>query len=116
VEIATNYRDEQGVYMLPEHAKFESGGNGLEAGIMEMYDRFMTRRLLIDCNLKQIFDEIRVYHRDENGLIVKKKDDLICAIRYAMMCRRFGEQRSEHQQDLKVITDYDPFNVPDYIQ
>ena len=112
VELATNYRDEQHVYMLPEHAKFESGSNGLEEGVLEMYDRFRTGRLLIDCNLKMIFDEIRTYHRDENGKIVKKKEDLLCAIRYAMMCRRYGEQLGAQQTERQFISDVDPLNMP----
>ena len=98
--------------MLPEHAKFESGSNGLEAGVMEMFDRLQTGRLLINCNLKPIFDELRVYHRDENGKIVKKKDDLICAIRYAMMCRRYGSQKRNQTTTVNTIYDYDPLNAP----
>jgi phage terminase large subunit-like protein len=113
MQIAANYRDEQGVDMLPQHAQFENGSIGLEAGVMEMYDRLQTGRLRVDRNLGIVFDEIRVYHRGEDGQIVKKKDDVLCAIRYAMMMRRYGIQRRRKATAIRVITDHDdPLNPP----
>lgn len=108
--MTANYRDEQGVYMLPQHAQFANGSIGLEDGIAEMFDRFQTGRLMINRNLFPIMDEMRTYHRDENGAIVKEKEDLICAIRYAMMSRRYGVQRRSSRPKDLTREDVDPLN------
>jgi phage terminase large subunit-like protein len=110
IQLADGYRD-QGIYMLPVHAQFDNGSNGLEAGLMEMLDRMQTGRLKINRNLPEILDEIRTYHRDE-GKIVNKDEDLICAIRYAMMMGRFALQRHRAFQHTETIADYDPFSPP----
>jgi hypothetical protein len=38
--------------------------------------------------LRDVFDEILQYHRDDKGKIVKIRDDLLDAIRYAYMMKR----------------------------
>jgi hypothetical protein len=38
---------------------------------------------------------LRTYHRDEDFRIVKQRDDLVSALRYAIMMRRQGRTRSE---------------------
>jgi len=38
--------------------------------------------------LRDVFDEILQYHRDDKGKIVKVRDDLLDAIRYAYMMKR----------------------------
>lgn len=86
LQLADQYR-QQGVTMLDEKATFEDGTNGVEAGVMEMLERFQTGRLKIASHLEQVFDEISGYHR-EKGRIVKERDDVLCAIRYAIMMRR----------------------------
>lgn len=83
-----------GFTMLRDHATHEAGGNGVEAGITEMYDRFETGRLLVDETLTDFFEEYRLYHR-KDGKIVKLQDDLICAIRYAIMMKRHAVSVSE---------------------
>ena len=83
-----------GFNMLKDHATHEAGGNGVEAGITEMYDRFETGRLLIDETITDFFEEFRLYHR-KDGKIVKLQDDLICAIRYAIMMKRFAVSATE---------------------
>lgn len=87
------YKD-QGLNMLPEHATFEDGGNGVEAGIAEMFDRMQTGRFKVFAHLLPWFEEFNLYHRKE-GLIVKEHDDLLAATRYAMMMRRFSKTRAD---------------------
>lgn len=87
-QLAAQYRD-QGLNMLAERATFEDGTNGVEAGVSEMLERMQTGRLRIASNLTDVFDEIRMYHR-ENGKLVKLMDDLLCAIRYGLMMLRFA--------------------------
>lgn len=88
-QIAAQYRA-QGVNMLPERATFEDGSHGVEAGISEMLDRMKTGRLKVAEHLNDWWEEFRLYHR-KNGLIVKERDDLMSATRYALMMLRFAE-------------------------
>lgn len=74
-----------GLKMLPEHAKFDDGSNGVEAGIMDMLDRMITGRFKVFKTCDMWLSERRMYHRDK-GKIIKLKDDLISASRYAVMC------------------------------
>jgi phage terminase large subunit-like protein len=76
-----------GLAMLFQHAQFEDGTNGVEAGITEMYERMETGRWKVFAHLADWFEEFELYHR-KDGLIVKLNDDLISASRYAMMMRR----------------------------
>lgn len=88
-ETAALYRD-AGFNMLYEHATHEVGGNGVEAGILEMHQRMKTGRLKVDKYLAQWFEEFRMYHR-KDGIIVKTRDHLMDATRYGIMMKRFAE-------------------------
>lgn len=85
-QLANQYR-EQGLGMLHERATFPDGSNGVEAGVMEMLDRMQTGRWKVFSTCGEWFEEFRLYHR-KDGLIVKERDDLISASRYAMMMLR----------------------------
>jgi hypothetical protein len=76
--------------MIGQRATFPDGTNGLEAGVAEMLDRMQTGRLKVFSTLSDWWEEFRMYHR-KDGLIVKMRDDLMSATRYAMMMRRFAE-------------------------
>jgi hypothetical protein len=76
-QLASLYKD-QGLNTLPERATFEDGGNGVEAGVIEMLDRMQTGRFKVFSHLKEWFDEFRLYHR-KDGKIVKERDDLLSA-------------------------------------
>src|SRR5262249_1103743 len=43
----------------------------------------------------ELIEELRNYHRDEDFRIVKQRDDLVSALRYAIMMRRLGKSMSE---------------------
>ncbi|MBI1275371.1 DNA packaging protein [bacterium] len=86
--LAAQYR-RNGLNMLPERATFEDGGDGVEAGVLEMLERMQTGRLKVFSHLADWWEEFRLYHR-KDGRIVKERDDLICATRYAMMMLRFA--------------------------
>lgn len=79
----------QGLNMLADKATFEDGGNGVEAGVMEMLDRMQTGRWKVFTTCGGWLGEFRLYHRIE-GLIEKIKDDRISASRYAYMMRRLA--------------------------
>jgi len=88
-DLAGQYRD-QGLNMLPERATFPDGGNGVEAGVIDMLDRMQTGRFKVFRDMEDWFSEFRTYHR-KDGRIVKERDDLLSATRYALMMRRFAE-------------------------
>lgn len=79
----------QGLKMLAEMATHPGGGNGLEAGVMDMLDRMKTGRWKVFATCGRWLQEFRLYHRVD-GLIVKERDDVISASRYAYMMRRFA--------------------------
>lgn len=87
-QLAAQYRL-QGLAMLPERATFEDGTNGVEAGVMELFDRMQTGRFKVFKHLNDWFEEFNLYHR-KDGQIVKSGDDLLCATRYAVMMKRFA--------------------------
>lgn len=89
-----DYYEEEGFWMLDEHAQWEDGGVGVWAGLVEINNLMKTGRFKIVRTLTDVFEEIRQYHTetksDGSVKIVKIKDDLISAIRYAYMMRRFA--------------------------
>jgi len=92
LQIAHIYRD-QGLRMLSDFAQFpDKRGIGVEAGLMEMAQRFDTGRLKVDRNLSQWIDEYRMYHRID-GKVVTLNEDLMCATRYGIMMLRYGLTR-----------------------
>jgi phage terminase large subunit-like protein len=78
-----------GLSMLFQHAQFEDGTNGVEAGITDMYERMETGRFKVFRHLSMWLEEFELYHR-RDGLIVKLNDDLISASRYALMMKRYA--------------------------
>lgn len=89
-QIAQQYRD-LGLNMISEHATFgDKRGNGVEAGLSEMLMRMETGRFKVDENLAEFFEEFRMYHR-KDGKVVKERDDILCAVRYAIMMLRFAQ-------------------------
>jgi hypothetical protein len=92
-QLADQYRA-QGLNMLHEHATHAKGGNGVEAGLMDMLDRMQTGRLKVFEHLNDWWEEFRLYHRSE-GKLVKERDDLMSATRYAVMMLRFAKINDE---------------------
>lgn len=81
-----------GLKMLAEQASHEEGGNGVEAGIMEMLERMRTERFKVFAGNNEWFEEFRTYHR-KDGKIVKEIDDLMAATRYAVMMLRYAKTK-----------------------
>jgi hypothetical protein len=99
-QLASIYKSHD-LNMLPERATHAEGGNGVEAGIMDMLERMQTNRFKVFANNSEWFEEFRMYHR-KDGKIVKLRDDLISSTRYAVMMLRFAEVQPssvEERQD-----------------
>lgn len=56
--------------------------NGVESGILEVWQRLSTGRLKIFKSLVSLKSEYRIYRRDEKGHIVKQNDHLMDTMRY----------------------------------
>lgn len=80
--------------MLPERATFDDGTNGVEAGISDMLQRMQTGRFKVFSTVGDWFEEFRLYHR-KDGRIVKERDDVISASRYALMMKRFARVKAD---------------------
>jgi len=63
----------------------EPAKNAVEAGIYEVWQALSTGKLKVFKSCRQWFEEFRLYRRDEKGKIVKTKDHLMDATRYAVM-------------------------------
>jgi phage terminase large subunit-like protein len=94
-----------GFKMLPKMASWPEvpdgnggtmgGGNSVEQGLYEIADKMRKGQFKVFSGLHDVFDEIRQYHRDEKEKIVKVRDDILDAIRYAYMMRRFAVRIGE---------------------
>ena len=113
--LAVQYREE-GVNLLREHftnppqtgMKEGSGGNSVEAGVMDMLTRFQTKRLKIFENQGKLMEELRMYHRKE-GKIVPMNDDVISALRYAVMSLRKARVRNTEPMQLESDSEFNLF-------
>jgi hypothetical protein len=92
VALKNQYR-KHGLKMLREHAHYEDErGNHREPGTIELYEWMRTGKFKVFSNLSQFFEEKRLYHR-KDGQIVAKYDDILSAVRYAFMMRRFARHK-----------------------
>lgn len=108
-QLAAQYAT-QGLKMLrakathpPEKGKPEgSGGNGVEAGLMDMLDRMQSGRFKVFKTCASWLAEFRLYHR-KDGQVVKEFDDAISSSRYALMMLRFARVRQVEQSRLPAF-------------
>ncbi len=83
-----------GAAMLPSHAvNHGTVHNYIEPALEEIRAMMYEGRITIAPHCGELIDEIRHYHRDEDYRIVKQRDDLVSAMRYAIMMRRSGKPR-----------------------
>lgn len=84
-----------GLAMMPEPASYgDDRRNYVEAGIQDILDRMHTGRLKVFGHLNDWFEEFDLYHR-KDGKLVKERDDLMDATRYAVMSLRFARARAD---------------------
>ena len=85
-----------GANMMSRHA-FNHGTQqfNIEPALEEMREMMFAGKLTIAGHNSELLEELRTYHRDEDFRIVKQRDDLVSALRYAIMMRRSGRTRSE---------------------
>jgi hypothetical protein len=85
-----------GANMMPSHAvNHGTKTNSVEPALEEIRDMMFTGRLKIAPHNGELLEELRNYHRDEDFRIVKQRDDLVSALRYAIMMRRSGKMLND---------------------
>ncbi len=60
---------------------------------MDWLDRMKTGRFKVFRELNDFFEEFNLYHRKE-GVVFAENDDLLCAVRYALMSLRYAQTKS----------------------
>lgn len=98
--LADIFRDEYGLNMLPKvfsnppapGEREGQGGQGVEAGLYAIHNAMETGRFKVFASEAEWFREKSIYHR-KDGKIVKRKDDLMDATRYAFQSLRFADVR-----------------------
>lgn len=119
VQLKEQYQ-QQGLKMLGEKATFDDErSNGVEAGIAEMLMRMESGRFKVFSHLTEFFEEFRLYHRKE-GKVVKEYDDVICAVRHAIMMLRYASPIRPPAHTVAggqgtVRSNYNPL-APEYIK
>jgi hypothetical protein len=85
-----------GATMMAGHAiNHGTKTNAVEPALEEMRELMFTGKLTIAGHNHELLDEMRNYHRDEDFRIVKQRDDLVSALRYAIMMKRQGKGLNE---------------------
>lgn len=59
--------------------------NAREAGILKVWQGLTTGKIKMFKSLHHIFSEMRLYRRDEDGVVVKENDHALDALRYLVM-------------------------------
>jgi hypothetical protein len=85
-----------GAPMMGTHAQNHgTGAFHTEPAIEEMCGYMKLGKFAIGSHMSDLAEEILSYHRDEDYKIVRMRDDLISAVRYAFMMRRNGKRLDE---------------------
>ena len=93
-----------GFKMMLEHAthppvnvkgEMHTGGNSVEHGIYEINDLMRKGKFKVFSGCRDFFNEFNQYHRKENGKISKVQDDVLDAVRYAYMMKRFAVPKGD---------------------
>lgn len=79
--------------------------NAVEAGLYEVWQMFSGGMLKIFNTLTNTLEEYRVYRRDEKGHVVKERDHLMDALRYAILS---GRDCAEPGEPPKPVAPVDP--------
>lgn len=100
-----------GFNMLFEHATWPEGGNSVESGLMQLLDLMRKGKFKAFRGLLPFFEEFRQYHRNDKNRIVKVRDDILDALRYAFMMRRYAVRIGSMNNEEKI---YIPSAIPTY--
>jgi hypothetical protein len=89
--------------------KLNDADKAVETGIFTVWELLSSGQLKIFTDLKNFWNEYRLYRRDEKGKVVKTNDHLMDALRYAVMGRDIAKPEYIVTRKAKVYT---PTNTP----
>jgi phage terminase large subunit-like protein len=92
--IADVYR-RLGAPMLHSHAVNPDGSYAVEPALLAMIDHMKRGAFVVANHMSEWQEEFLSYHRNEKWEIVRQRDDLMSATRYAHMMRKYGRQLDE---------------------
>jgi hypothetical protein len=90
-----NMRNECFSNPAPPGKREGQGGQGVEVGLLALEEAMKDGKFKVFSHLSDWFEEKRTYHR-KDGQIVKERDDLMAATRYAFQSARFAEREVVH--------------------
>lgn len=99
IQTKKQYKSE-GVSLLGRSARYKNdkgGGQDTEPVIEEIYTRMTTGKFKVFSTCTQWFEEFRNYHR-KDGVIVRKRDDIMAATNYAVMMKRFAKPKYQRNR------------------
>jgi phage terminase large subunit-like protein len=67
--------------------KLNDADKAVETGLFTVWELLSTGQLKVFSDLKNFWNEYRLYRRDEKGKVIKTNDHIMDALRYAMMGR-----------------------------
>lgn len=111
VPVANQLRD-LGMLMLGEPAMYPETGakeektqgrKSVEAQAQEMDSLMHKGRIKVFSTCEAFWHEYGLYHRDKNGKIVKKLDDVISGARYGWVMRRYAATRTQARDIASAI-------------
>tara|TARA_R110000851_G_scaffold5398_2_gene22374 strand:- start:2020 stop:3513 length:1494 start_codon:yes stop_codon:yes gene_type:complete len=108
---------EAGFDMIETHATHVEGGISVESGLWNMLQDMRDGKFRVFGTCSEFFEEKLLYHRDDNGRVVKVKDDVLSAVRYAYMMKRYaipmGSIKKIRQNNgignAPAVHDWDPY-------
>lgn len=95
ISLAAQYKNFGAKTMATHAVNHGTKTNAVEPALEEIRGMMFGGKLTIASHNGELFEELRNYHRDEDFRIIKQRDDLVSAMRYAIMMRRHGKVLSE---------------------
>jgi phage terminase large subunit-like protein len=93
--LASQYKN-FGANMMAKHVTNHGTNNyNIEPALEELRELMFTGKLIIAGHNHELLEELRHYHRSEDFKVVAQRDDLVSALRYAVMARRQGKPISD---------------------
>ena len=74
------------------------GRKSVEAQVQMMDGEMIAGKFKVFGTCETFKEEYGMYHRNENGQIVKKLDDQVSATRYGWVCKRYAKTRTQSQE------------------
>ena len=79
--------------------------NAVESGLYEVFQALQSGMLKVFSTCTPLFEEYRIYRRDEKGKVVKENDHVMDAFRYTWMTRQIAMSKPKNAED------FDDFNT-----